>query len=76
MTVGFVMLVHNELDRAAQVARHWAESGCPIVIHCDRKVADKSYHRFQAVLDDLDNIRYAPRQLCEWGTWGIVGATL
>ena len=38
MTVGFVMLCHTALDRAAQVARHWATHGCPVVIHVDKRV--------------------------------------
>ena len=38
MTVGFIMLCHTALDRAAEVARHWAERGCPVVIHLDRRV--------------------------------------
>ncbi len=29
MTVGIVMLVHTALDRAEQVARHWAAAGLP-----------------------------------------------
>lgn len=29
MSVGFVVIVHTALDRAAAVARHWAEAGCP-----------------------------------------------
>jgi hypothetical protein len=29
MTVGFVMLVHDPLDRAAEVARHLAGQGAP-----------------------------------------------
>ena len=32
MSVGFLMLCHTALDRAAQVARHWATQGCPVVI--------------------------------------------
>ena len=29
MSVGFVMLCHTALERAAEVARHWAErAGC------------------------------------------------
>ena len=42
-TVGFVMLCHTALDRAAQVARHWAERDCPVVIHVDRRVRRRAY---------------------------------
>ncbi|OWU70216.1 glycosyl transferase [Roseovarius sp. 22II1-1F6A] len=76
MTVGFVMLVHTALARAAQTARHWASSGCPVVIHTDRKVDDTAFGEFRAMLADLDNVSFSPRYRCEWGTWGIVAATL
>ena len=75
MSVGFVMLCHTALDRAAQVARHWAERGCPVVIHLDRRVATRSFAKLQADLADLGNIRFSGRHACEWGTWGIVAAS-
>ncbi len=73
--VGFVMLCHTALDRAAQVARHWAERGCPVVIHVDRRVGRKPYARLIKTLSDLKNIRFSARHACEWGTWGLVAAT-
>ncbi|MFN4154433.1 MAG: beta-1,6-N-acetylglucosaminyltransferase [Paracoccaceae bacterium] len=75
MTIGFVMLCHTALDRAAQVARHWAERGCPVVIHVDRRVAAKPYGQLVADLADLGNVRFSGRHACEWGTWGIVAAS-
>ncbi len=71
------MLVHTALDRAAQVARHWAGSGCPVVIHADSTIPAATFDAFQADLAGHDNILFvAPRHRCEWGTWGIVGATI
>ncbi|MCU0902035.1 MAG: beta-1,6-N-acetylglucosaminyltransferase, partial [Cypionkella sp.] len=75
MTVGFVMLCHTALDRAAQVARHWAERGCPVVIHVDRRVDPQPYAKLVADLADLSNVRFSGRHACEWGTWGIVAAS-
>ncbi|MDR7124197.1 beta-1,6-N-acetylglucosaminyltransferase [Pseudotabrizicola sp. 4114] len=75
MTVGFVMLCHTALDRAAQVARHWAVRECPVVIHVDRRVAAKRYSQLVADLADLSNVRFSGRHACEWGTWGIVAAS-
>ncbi len=75
MTVGFIMLCHTALDRAAQVARHWAERNCPVVIHLDRRVAARAFAKLKADLHDLDNIRFSGRHACEWGTWGIVAAS-
>ncbi|MBN2630916.1 MAG: glycosyl transferase [Rhodobacteraceae bacterium] len=75
MSVGFVMLCHTALDRAAQVARHWAERNCPVVIHVDRRVAAHACAKLTAGLADLGKVRFSGRQACEWGTWGIVAAS-
>ncbi len=69
------MLVHTAFGRAEQIARHWAASGCPIVIHADKSVPRKSYSAFKAALSDLPDVRFAKRHRCEWGTWGLVAAT-
>lgn len=73
--LGVVMLVHNALDRAEQVARHWAGSGCPVVIHADTSVSRKAFEKFRKALSDIDTIRFCKRHRCEWGTWGILAAT-
>lgn len=69
------MLVHNALGRAGQVARHWASSGCPVVIHVDKSVPKATYDRLAASLSDLPDVSFSRRYRCEWGTWGIVAAT-
>ncbi|SES09445.1 Core-2/I-Branching enzyme [Tranquillimonas rosea] len=75
MTVGFVMLCHEALNRAAQVARHWAERDCPVVIHVDRRVADKRFDRLVAAMSGYPNVTFSERRRCEWGTWSLVEAT-
>ena len=75
MTVGFIMLCHTALDRAAQVARHWAGHDCPVVIHVDKRVKRKAYDGLVQALADLPNVSFSGRHACEWGTWGIVAAT-
>ena len=75
MSLGFIMLVHTALDRAAQVARHWATRDCPIVIHVDQRVSRRDNRKFAESLADLDNIVFCRRRRCEWGTWSLVGAT-
>ncbi len=75
MTVGIVMLVHNAFDRAEQVARHWAASGCPVVIHVDKSVDRKTFDAFSSALSDVRDLRFTKRHRCEWGTWGIVAAS-
>ncbi|WP_226689026.1 beta-1,6-N-acetylglucosaminyltransferase [Ruegeria arenilitoris] len=73
--LGVVMLVHTALHRAEQVARHWTASGCPVVIHVDRKVPDQVYSDFVAAFADEALIRFSERHTCEWGSWGIVAAS-
>ncbi len=75
MSVGFVMLVHTALDRAEQVARHWANADCPVVIHVDKKVSRKANAAFIAKLSDLPNVRFSRRFNCEWGRWSLVEAS-
>ena len=69
------MLVHNSLERAAEVARHFANHDCPVVIHLDIRVADPARRAFEDSLKDVPNLRTLSRYACEWGTWQIVKAT-
>ncbi len=75
MTVGIVMLVHEALDRAEQVARHWSAHGCPVVIHIDTQVSGPDHTDFTERLGKLDNVRFSKRHRCEWGTWNMVAAS-
>jgi hypothetical protein len=74
MTVGVVMMVHEALHRAEQVARHWAIHGCPVVIHVDRRLNRPAFREFMASLSDLDNVRFCKRHRGEWGTFSLVAA--
>lgn len=76
MTLGVILLCHTALDRAAQVARHWAKAGCPVVIHLDRRASEAGRARLAAALADLPEVRFSPRVACEWGTFSLVEATL
>ncbi len=75
MTVGVVMLVHTAFERAEQLARHWVDGGCPVVIHVDKTVDNAKYDRFVAALADLNQVKFCRRHRCEWGTWGLVAGT-
>ena len=74
-SLGIIMLVHTALDRAEQVARHWTASGCPVVIHVDRKVGEPAYSNFVTACADDPMIKFCDRHVCEWGGWGIVAAS-
>ncbi|RVV97861.1 glycosyl transferase [Mesobaculum littorinae] len=75
MSVGFVMLCHEALHRAAEVAGHWAGHGCPVVIHVDARVPQAQYDALATALKEHDNIRFCGRWRCEWGTWSLVAAS-
>lgn len=75
MSVGIIMLVHTALERAEQVARHWASAGCPVVIHVDKSVDRETYAHFVKAVEDQPDIVFSKRHQCEWGTWGIVAAS-
>ncbi len=75
MSVGFVMMCHTALHRAGQVARHWAEQDCPVVIHVDKRVAQDSFDGLREDLADLPNVKFSSRHKCEWGTWSLVAAS-
>jgi hypothetical protein len=75
MSLGVILLVHSDLDRAQQVARHWAAAGCTVVIHVDRAVPDREFERLRTGFADVPAVGFCKRFRCEWGTWGIVAAT-
>ncbi|OOY04007.1 beta-1,6-N-acetylglucosaminyltransferase [Thioclava sp. F28-4] len=75
MTVGFIMMCHTALDRAAQVARFWSEGGSPVVIHVDARVTAHDYNGFKKMLADLENVSFSRRYKCDWGTWSLVAAS-
>ncbi len=76
MTVGFIMLAHQDLDRAAQVAAYWASHDSPVVIHVDARSDLRDFEGMKAALARHDNVRFAPRRPCGWGEFSIVAATL
>ena len=75
MSLGFVMLVHEALDRAADVARHLHQAGKPVVIHADLRVSDTDFSWLKRKLSDCEDIIFSDRKRCDWGSWSIVEAT-
>lgn len=74
-TLGFVMMCHTALERAAEVARYWAERDCPVVIHVDNRVPKARFDWFKAEMSTLENVKFSKRHKCEWGTWSLVAAS-
>lgn len=74
MSVGFVMLAHEALDRAALVARRLASFDCPVAIHVDARVGAE-FDDLKAELSGEPNVSFRPRIACEWGSWALVQAS-
>ncbi|MBT8460290.1 MAG: beta-1,6-N-acetylglucosaminyltransferase [Boseongicola sp.] len=75
MSVGFVMMAHAALDRAAEVALHLAGQGCPVVIHVDKRVEPAAYFDLVRRVSGQPRIHLAPRIACDWGQWSLVEAS-
>lgn len=75
MSVGFVMLAHAALDRAAQIAAHLAEAGYPLIVHIDSRSSDEAFLKFADQMKPYDTVHLAERTACEWGTWSLVEAS-
>lgn len=75
MRIGFVMLVHQDLHRAAQVAIYWATNGCPVVIHVDSRTPSDEFDAFANLIKPHGKIRLCERRACDWGQFSIVEAT-
>lgn len=75
MSVGFVMLAHEALHRAAEVARVISDEGCPVVIHIDRRVPQNEFRVLADEISGDSRISLARRFACEWGTWSLVEAS-
>ena len=75
MTVGFVMLAHTALNRAADVAHGIAAEGCPVVIHVDKRTPRREFDSLVGRIASESRISLAERFSCDWGTWSLVAAS-
>ena len=75
MSVGFVMLAHADLYRAAQVAKLISDAGCPLTVHIDSRVTETLHEAFVSQVAKLPAVTLAPRIACDWGTWSLVQAS-
>ncbi|NND22129.1 MAG: glycosyl transferase [Silicimonas sp.] len=74
MTVGFIMLTHTALDRAAEVAKAIAAEGCPVVIHVDRRTDQADFDGLADAVSATPTVSFSRRFRCDWGTWSLVEA--
>ncbi len=76
MSIGFALLVHENLDRVAQLVSTLSQAGCKIAIHVDAKVPLEAFQPFQQALNGIDGVVFTPRIDCEWGRFSLVEAQL
>jgi len=69
------MMAHAALDRAAQVALHLADQGCPVVIHVDKRADGAAFFDLVRRVSGQPRIHLAPRIACDWGRWSLVEAS-
>jgi hypothetical protein len=74
--LGVIMLCHAPLHRATEVARHWARADVPVAIHIDAQSPEADAAAMRAALGDLPAVTFVSRQRSDWGSWGLVAATL
>lgn len=70
MAVGFAILAHQRLDRAAALAAYLADHGVPVVVHLDRRAADPG------PLAGIPGVTVLQTRRADWGGFGLVDATL
>jgi hypothetical protein len=75
-TVGFIVLAHENLHRAAQLVQYLTDFECPVVLHIDEYTSDTDFSDLQVSLEDNELVRLAPRIKSHWGGMSLVDATL
>jgi uncharacterized protein DUF5927/core-2/I-Branching enzyme len=74
--IGIVLLAHEQMKRTAQLAMHLTKAGCKVVVHIDGRVPGSELARLQGMMGSSPNLAFAPRVQCEWGTFGLIEASL
>jgi len=70
MSVGIAMLVHDPVERSAQVARHFVNAGAKVALHLDRRFSKR-----RGWLADHAGADVISRYRCPWGSFNLVAAT-
>lgn len=76
MSLGVVILAHDQPERTGQLAAHLAAQGCAVVIHLDVRASAAAMDKLKAVVGSTERVAYAPRRRCEWGMFSLVEACL
>ena len=73
MTAAYIMLAHDNLAAAGDVARVLSVGDRPVAVHIDARAAQDDVDAFRAKANEPIMI---PRRRCEWGMFSLVAATL
>lgn len=73
MTAAYLMLAHDNLDVAGEVARALGADGRALAAHIDARAPDADVAAFRDAAGDALMIKRRP---CEWGMFSLVSATL
>lgn len=76
MTIGIVILAHENLDRTRQLARALVGRNVRVVVHVDQKTDNRAFRKLTNSFSKNPNIDFADRISCEWGGFSLVQAGL
>ncbi|MXU64687.1 DUF5927 domain-containing protein [Oceanomicrobium pacificus] len=76
MQIGIVILAHERLDRAADLARALAAQGAAVALHVDAATPSRDFAAMQDRVAGSNTVHLVPRRRCDWGQFSIVQATL
>ena len=74
--LGLIIIAHTAFERVRQVAKYWNDAGCPVVMHIDSNVEKDEFSKLKECLSSHDTIYFCKRHRCEWGSWGLVKASI
>ena len=73
MSSAFLLMVHENLHRVAELAEALLRHDCRLVVHVDQTVSDAEFSALRTRLTG-DHVAFAKRRNCEWGRFSLVEA--
>ena len=75
-TVGFIILAHENLDRAKMLVAHLRENDAPVAIHLDSRLPKADMQNFQEEFKTDKRVHFLKPITTEWCKFGLVQASL
>lgn len=73
--LGVIILCHDQLELATELALHWSNGAEALAIHVDRAADAPALAGMKTALSSQENIVWAKGRSCEWGRFSLVQAT-